>query len=172
MLTQIEVRELINYDPTTGNITVLKKSGPRSKTVGSFAGCKTKRGTSTYLQITLKKQKFYVHRLVWLYMTGEYPNIVDHLDGNGLNNSWKNLKNGNYHDNNRNVQHIQHDKKGMLPIGVYTHRNKYIAAIKVNYKKINLGVFDRIEDADNAYKEAKKIHHKHSKELYPYPTSI
>ena len=160
MLTQKEVKELINYNPDSGDITIIKRTGPRSKQLGECAGVKIYRATSSYLQITLLKQKFYVHRLVWLYMTGDYPMVIDHIDGNGLNNKWCNLRNSNSTGNNRNVLKIQHNKIEQLPIGVFRHRKKFTASIKYNYKKIYLGVFNTIDDAVNAYKNAKDIYHK------------
>jgi hypothetical protein len=160
MLTQKEVKELINYNPDSGEITIIKRTGTRSRKIGEFAGVKVYRATSSYLQITLLKQTFYAHRLVWLYMTGEYPKVIDHIDGDGLNNKWNNLRNGDVADNNRNVLKIQHNKIEQLPIGVFRHRKKFTAAIKYNYKKIYLGVFNTIDDAVIAYKNAKDIYHK------------
>lgn len=48
--------------------------------------------------------------------------------------------------------------RGNLPQGVSCDKNKYRARLWVNGKQINLGSFDNIEDAHNAYKVAKESH--------------
>ena len=159
MLTQEEIKELVGYNPITGQFTSKQKLGSRSKVVGEIIGTRISRGTSVYLQVSLKKQRFYLHRLAWFYMTGEQANVLDHIDGNGLNNKWENLRNGTQKDNNRNILLIQHNKIDQLPLGVFKHRNKFTAAIKYNYKKIHLGVFTTIAEASQAYQDAKVLYH-------------
>lgn len=46
-------------------------------------------------------------------------------------------------------------------MGVHKNKktNKWIANMRINGKKTHLGSFDDIEDAANAYQEAKNEHH-------------
>ena len=78
--------------------------------------------------------------------------IIDHIDGNKLNNCVKNLRITNQSGNNQNRKNV----KGYTFI---KRMNKYEARITVNGKAIILGYFDTKEEARNAYLEGKKIYH-------------
>lgn len=55
-----------------------------------FIGYVNKRG---YMQITINKKSYRIHRLIWECVNGEIPPNYDihHIDGNKLNNSIHNL---------------------------------------------------------------------------------
>jgi hypothetical protein len=56
-----------------------------------------------YLSVTLNKQKYFVHRIMWKMYTGNEPiGIINHKDGNKLNNSFENLEDVNNSINQRN----------------------------------------------------------------------
>jgi len=81
--------------------------------------------------------------------------IIDHINGNGLDNRRKNLRIGTKGDNNRNKKNIK--KSSSKYLGVYKMAsNKYRALIQLNNNKIFLGDFDSEYAAYNAYKLALK----------------
>lgn len=78
------LRELLYYVPKEGIFYSMKTN----KQIGS-----TKNSRVPYILVGIDGKQYYGHRLAWLYMTGEEPkDIVDHKDGNGLNNKWENLR--------------------------------------------------------------------------------
>ena len=84
------------------------------------------------------------HRLV---MNTSEDLVVDHLDGNKLNNRKSNLRNCTSSDNNYNVT-----TKNMYRGVTYCKQmNKYRAKIKRNYKTIHLGYFDTPQEAHKEY---------------------
>jgi len=113
-----------------------------------------------YNVITINKKSIRRHRII-AYCFLELKNIVgnkngidliDHIDGNKLNNSVENLRITNNSGNQRNRKNTKgyyFDKK----------KNKYRAQIRVNGKTKHLGYFDTKEEAHNAYLKGKKIHH-------------
>jgi hypothetical protein len=71
--------------------------------------------------------------------------IVDHLNGNGLDNRKQNLRIVSSAENVKNRQRPSSNKKS-IP-GVYKQRDKWIARVCVNYENISLGRFEKEEDA-------------------------
>ena len=92
-----------------------------------------------------KTKEYRVHRLVL------FDNLViDHIDGNPKNNHQSNLRQIHTRENtNRAKSH---------PYGMGVHllktRNKYTATIGINGKSYYLGIYDKCEDASNAYANA------------------
>lgn len=101
-----------------------------------------------------KKVKFWMHRLIMATPDGLF---VDHIDGNGLNNTRANL---------RNVLHKQNMvNRSMWRGGTTTgRRGVYIdkrdgaifSAITIDGKSIHLGRFSSIDAAANAYNLARE----------------
>lgn len=63
--------------------------------------------------------------------------MVDHIDGNRLNNKKSNLRVATKSQNQMNVDYL----------GVYPNKEKWIAKIKRNQKQVHLGVFAYKEEA-------------------------
>ena len=92
----------------------------------------------------LEGKRLYFHRLV---MNTSEDLVVDHLDGNKLNNRKSNLRNCTSSENNYNVT-----TKNMYRGVTYCKQmNKYRAKIKRNYKTIHLGYFDTPQEAHKEY---------------------
>lgn len=88
MITQTRLREVMHYEPETGEFTRL--SGRRYGPVGTV----TEKG---YLRISVLGELHYAQRLAFLYMTGEWPTaIADHENGNPLDNRWENLRDADF----------------------------------------------------------------------------
>lgn len=87
---------------------------------------------------------------------------VDHVDGNGLNNTTTNLRLVTPSQNlmNRGIQ--SNNKSGHTGVCWYKGKNKWIVNIKVENKSIHLGYFTSKEDAIATRKEAE---HKYFKEF-------
>jgi hypothetical protein len=92
-----------------------------------------------------------MHRLI-LGMTN--PNlIVDHINGNGLDNRKANLR---IVDVKTNVQNRQRSRAGNKCPGVYKDRGKWRGQVTVDYKKYNVGTFACEDDAIVAVNEFRK----------------
>jgi hypothetical protein len=80
--------------------------------------------------------------------------VVDHINGNGLDNRKENLRICDPKENVRNARRGTDNKSGHN--GIYWHKasKKWMARITVDYKDIYLGVFENIEDAIKSRREA------------------
>lgn len=155
MLTQARLKELLSYDSDTGIFTRLVGSGGRSS--GTIAGSPSGNG---YIKIMAENRKYYAHRLAWLYETGEWPETyIDHVDGNRSNNAFRNLRDVSQSVNLQNQKCAKANNKSTGILGVYTHGERFVAAINISGKKTHLGVFNTADDAHEAYLKAKREHH-------------
>jgi hypothetical protein len=114
---------------------------------------------TTYLKVELFGKKYKIHRLVWLMFNGTDPKkLIDHIDGNKLNNKIENLREADYVTNGMNRK--SHYNK-VLPKGVSFNKrfNRYIARIMTDGKSKYLGWFNDIESAKLAYDTAAIKYH-------------
>lgn len=151
MLTQARVREVLSYDPTTGEFTRL---------VGRRAGRKCRCSLGRSLQVMIDGRNYAnAHRLAFLYMNGAWPaGQVDHINGVRSDNRWANLRDVDQSTNMQNRQRSQSNSKtGVL--GVSPSIGRYRAAIDVDGKFKHLGRFDSVEEAAAAYLAAKRQFH-------------
>ena len=158
MLTQAELKELIFYNPDTGVFTLTKFRRRTTRKIGDQLGSLTKAG---YLETCINQKNYYLHRLAFLYMTGEMPNgVVDHKNRNKADNKWDNLSCGTQQDNMENdILPRKHGKLGYR--GVHRYKDKFRAKIFHKGKQIHLGTFATVEEAANAYLKAKPAIHTH-----------
>lgn len=121
---------------------VWKKSLSSRAKVGSPIGSVTKNG---YRRCSGQQ----VHRLVWLYFTGQIPDKdIDHINGIRLDNRIENLRVVSRKENLWN----RRDVKGYIQ----QVSGNYTARIRNNYKTMNLGTYKTPEEAHSAYMKAKQ----------------
>lgn len=155
ILTIERLRELLRYEPSTGDFVRLVSTSSNAR-AGMVAGSAKKDG---YIKIRVDGRIYAAHRLAWLYMTGEWPeHHIDHVNGDSYDNRWANLRNVDRHTNLQNQWRAhKNNKTGLL--GVSVHRAGYQADIWVDGRKKYLGVYESPEDAHAAYLEAKRATH-------------
>jgi hypothetical protein len=89
------------------------------------------------------------HRVALKLLTGEEPDIVDHKNGNGLDNRAANLRAATHEQSSWNKAGY---KASTLPKCVSHERGKYRAYAQVKGKKVHLGAFSSAEIAHAAWK--------------------
>lgn len=154
MLTIERLKEVLHYDPETGVFTWLKTVGSHGPK-GSVAGKDTQYG---YRAVTLDGKRYLSHKLAWFYTYGTWPEkVVDHEDGNGMNNALRNLRDVSQSVNNRNRHRARSNSTTGL-LGVYKGRrsSRYGAKIAISGKSVWLGTYDTAEEAHTVYMKAKQ----------------
>ena len=146
-LTAERLREILSYDPDTGESRWLVRKGTRVFP-GDIAGCRDRK----YRIITIDGHSYLKHRLAWLHQTGKWPPKIDHRDLDGHNNRWSNLRVSTDSQNQANTRAQKNNKLGVK--GVWFGRGKFRAQICVNGRDCSLGAFDSIEGAAEAYRLA------------------
>lgn len=97
-------------------------------------------------------------RFLMICNVGHFSQVVDHVDGNPLNNTRENLRLATHAENARNTKLRKDNKCGFK--GVRKSRNKWRATITVHGEAKNLGSFDTAEEAHDAYKFAAEFYFK------------
>jgi hypothetical protein len=105
-------------------------------------------------------EKFYVHRLIWAFHHGSLNGMdVDHIDGNRDNNKIENLRLATRQQNNQNLRKAKKNN-ALGVLGVSIKAGRFCAQISLNRTVKHLGLFDTVEEAHQAYLEAKRKIHK------------
>jgi hypothetical protein len=168
-ITQEELKAFLDYDPGSGLFTW--RARPKVK-AGKIAGCKTtQHGRTTILIRTGGKAKnklYLAHRLAFLWMTGEMPEQVDHINRNPCDNRWVNLRAATPEQNSRNLPLKSGNKTGIHGVRWANDRGKWRASISNNGKVNYLYSGDDFFEACCARKAAERrydYHPNHGKQL-------
>lgn len=155
MVAQSRLKELLHYDPETGVVTWrATRGGVRA---GTVAGSTNHNG---YLQIGVDGRDYLVHRLVWLYVHGDWPkHQIDHINGVRADNRIANLREATNAENNQNLAIRPHNTSGFMGACWDSERRKWLAQIRADGKRKYLGRFDTPEVAHAAYLSAKSELH-------------
>ncbi len=146
VISQKELKELLDYDPETG-IFRWKVKPSAKVAMGSTAGHLTNSG---YWGIKINGYRYGAHRLVWLYVYGKWPIYqIDHINGNPIDNRLCNLRDISVRENGQNLPiHRSGRLCGCSP----TTSGKWEARIKIRGVKHYLGTFTTEEEAHTRYK--------------------
>ena len=110
-------------------------------------------------RIYFKNQKhIFLHRLI-MGCTVNDGIVIDHINGNTLDCRKENLRKCSRAQNAHNCVKPKHNTSGYKGVSFYKNRNKWVAGIKVNNRRINLGYFITPEDAYKAYCDASEKYH-------------
>ena len=100
-----------------------------------------------------------VHRLIFMFHNGYLPEVVDHIDGNPLNNKIENLRSANYLTNKYNQKDYKNNTSGHK--GVYWSKEHQMWKTQINFngKRKHLGYFNDLLDASEFVALARDMVH-------------
>jgi len=159
VLTAESVRQILNYDPETGEFVWLisPNGNGRGRVV---AGDRARHiAQNGYHLIRYRGQIYRAHRLAWLYVYGVWPTQeIDHINGDRADNRIANLRQATSAENHANAGRRKGNRSGIKGVSWYKPTRKWRARIVVDYREIYLGYFDTAEAAQAAYLAAAKEH--------------
>jgi HNH endonuclease len=145
-----DVKEFIKYEPASGRFFIIQSS--RKKYIGTETALTN--GPKGYLLLKYKGKMIRTHRLAWFIVHNEWPDQIDHINGDRKDNRICNLRNVTNRENSAN--HYKH-RAGKL-VGSNLNHGRWQSSIRINGKLKYLGNFDTELQAHEAYIE-------HSKEI-------
>jgi hypothetical protein len=117
---------------------------------GRKAGAVQHHGHTDYWFIKINGVPRLAHRLIWIIETGSEPEgDIDHIDGNGLNNRFSNLRDVTRRQNCSNRQVHRNGKRA----GYYfcKHTKKWRTQCTIDGVRLFLGYFDSETEAHQRY---------------------
>lgn len=152
------LKSVLSYDRKTG---IFKNKSIRSQStkVGHVAGSLTPKG---YVKIKIKGRGYAAHQLAIFYVTGVWPEQVDHKNGVKDDNRYANLR---VADSHINAQNKKFAMKGSASGLLGAHRGgwkkrRWVSAITTEGETLYLGIYKTAEEAHEVYKKAKRKLHK------------
>jgi hypothetical protein len=147
-----KMEDYITYNPETGVMTWKKVLGNRTR---AGAQCGANVDSKKYGRVCFDGRHYRAHRVAWALFYKELPpEQIDHINGNRLDNRIANLRAANNAENSRNAQRGKNNTSGV--VGVTWHRaaKKWVAQLMFNRRTKYLGLFENIEDAAKARRQA------------------
>ncbi len=142
-LTQERLKEVLNYNPTTG--IFIQKKKRQGVCVGNEAGYL---GSNGYRYISIDGKNYRSHRLVWLFIEGYLPeNEIDHLNGKRNDNRLSNLREASRRCNAQNCKIYLTNTSGFPGVSWSKRYKNWQAKIMINNKHYYLGSYDTALDA-------------------------
>ena len=112
---------------------------------------------ATNINFGRKRRPIPMHRMI---MNAPDDRLIDHINGNGLDERRGNLRECSYSENVRNSKISKNNKSGFKGVNWSNVMKKWEAKIMVNRKKIHLGYYDTPSEAHEAYCAAALKYHK------------
>ena len=148
-LTQHRLKELLKYNPDTGEFERVRDQGNKKK--GDKVGYMST--TDKYMYTKIDYVRIGLHRLAWLYVYGELPKgHIDHINRNRQDNRISNLRIANRMQQRANSSVPKNNKSGFKGVSFNKQSNKWTANIQKNRKRYYLGAFNDPKAASKAYK--------------------
>ena len=135
------------YDKSNGSLTWRKRTfdsklanGWNTRYANKLVGVKNSQG---YLSVSINNSRYLVHRIVWKLMNGTEPLIIDHIDGDRLNNKATNLREATESLSAFNKRLVVK----RLPRGVQPNKRGFMARLANKY----IGTYETVKEAHQAY---------------------
>jgi hypothetical protein len=162
--SQDYLRECFDYDSETGSLRWRARPQEHFKNAQYWRAVNKRCAGSEaghaliYRIVSLNGVLYKAHRLIWKWMTGEEPPaVLDHIDSDGLNNRWANLRQATSNENSFNRRIAKNNNTGVK--GISRAGTKFKASIKRDGHSVHLGYFSTLEEAREARSTAARNLH-------------
>lgn len=160
-ITQSRLKQVLAYDLNTGVFTRVARSGVIA---GTIAGTLKPDG---YRQVRVDGRKHYAARLALLYVTGIYPDFVDHINGDRDDNRFSNLRQATKVQNGQNIALSKRNSSGYTGVSWREASQKWLVRIMLERRSIHIGYAETAEQGYEMYLAAKRKYH----DFQPIPRS-
>lgn len=110
-----------------------------------------------YVIVGLLTKTYKAHRAIWKMVTGdEPPENIDHIDGDGCNNRWSNLREASMSQNIANGFMWSTNTSGIKGVSWAKTTKRWRAEMWQGGKHIYIGVYKTFEEACDAREKACK----------------
>jgi len=162
MITQSEVKKLLNYNKDNGTFVWNENRSSKIK-AGDIAGSIQKTG---YIHLKINYVAHLAHRIAWLYHYGYMPKFIDHINRDRTDNRIENLRECSLSQNqfNRGIQ--KNNTSGVKGVSWNKSSNKWLVQFRIYNDNKYIGYFEDLELAKLVASEAYDKYHKEFKDNY------
>lgn len=145
MLTQNYVKEVLDY--RDGQLFWRNKKGKLAGSAPSNA--------YAYWRIGIGNRIYTLHKIIYFWHTGEFPKLIDHKNGNKLDNRIENLRPATKQENEIN-SNKSFGNSGFRGVSKIESTGRFRAYIVKDNKQIHIGVFPTPQEAFEAFKKKRE----------------
>lgn len=140
MLTYKRLKKLFYYRDDGALIRKIKLPGYKNIYIGT--------DPSKYEQVTIDGEIYRLHRLVWLYHKGYFPEFgIDHKDRIKSNTKINNLREATQVCNMRNTGLNKNNKSGVKGVCFYKRDNTWEAQMTIEGRNLRFGRYKDFSEA-------------------------
>jgi len=162
VITQEEVRTLFDYREDGSLIRKIATAGPGGqvgRVVGFVLAGGSERPDKKYLATKIAGKHYCIHKLVYLWHHGEWPEQLDHINQDSLDNRVENLRPANACTNMQNRKMFKNNTSGAKGVAWNKRANKWQVYVGVERKIKHIGYFPDLELAELVAHEARQKFH-------------
>lgn len=153
MIDQETVKKLFHYDAQSGMLLWRNGNGRNVKPWQQANSL----NSNGYYAVKINGINYSVHRIIWLYVNGKFPNgDIDHKNRIRNDNRLCNLRDVSRTDNAQNISLPRHNKSGHIGVSWFKKHKAWTVYIKVNKKNKWLGCYKNLNDAIAARKAGER----------------
>jgi hypothetical protein len=162
------LRQRVAYDPATGGLTWRARPREHFSTLNAwavwnarFAGkpalVSIRRGYRRgELILAGKRRRLNLHHVAWALSTGAWAkDELDFINGDTTDNRLANLREATHAENAQNQRRGALNTSGVSGVNWHRQAQKWRARIGIGGRRLSLGVYSELHDAERAYLEAK-----------------
>src|SRR6478736_1004959 len=164
---------LFDYDKENGRLfwkerplSDFKSQRARNTWNGKLPGKEVGSVNHEYRSLNIDGVSYKTHRVIWFIETGEWPDEVDHDNGNTLDNRFANLNSGSHRQNMLNKAMPRTNKSGTPGVLWEPSKRLWVARITDNRKLVTLGRSkdkDKVVELRKAAERALGYHRNHGR---------
>lgn len=143
-ISPADLARLLSYDKDSGELKWKPRPNARPEWNTKYANkpAFTAKHKTGYRWGSIGNRQYLAHRVAFALVTGEWPDVIDHINGDRQDNRWPNLRNVSQVENCRNAKMSRNNKSGYNGVYWDNRWQRWKARITVDRKNRSLGTFN------------------------------